>query len=618
MSQRENLLQQCTVKLTLTNNGWGTGFFVAPGWILTCAHVVKDLQSEPIQVRWQQKENWAQAMVQRFLPDYDLALLKVTPPLEANPPCVYLDESVQSRDHLHLFGYPDQDFPDGCPVNFSCDGLTGDDPALIKFALGQVRPGMSGSPLLNQRTGKVCGIVKFTREKSLDLGGGAVTTSVILNQFPELVEWQKLFHQKDQRWNNLVGERLTDKGMIQKNFDDTTNYQIQAGSHSNTFISVTNNHNDDPPQKTQTIKKILMLSANPDNNEISRRRAEVKEIRNALGRANNSDGQRFDLEERLTTSATDISQEILEVKPYIINISGHENGIEGVTLQTNPTNNTSIKSEELIADLFKHHAENIKCIILNGCYSESQAREIIKHIEFIIGISQDPQSEFAITFLDEFYYFLGTSRSIKDSYNAGCNKLQRIYHECNQLPVFLDKHDEVRRRDLEKKLISCDSAIETNKNNVKLWAEKADLLRDLGRLDEANDAFKKASLIQPEDNQNNKLEQFGNYDKAVDAYEKALAIEDTDYNIWWKKGKALFKLKKYSEAVQSYNRALALNPPSPNSYVIYREHGLISRRLEEYKESIISYKKSLSIEPKYRTSNYEKKQVYKKMYFGSN
>lgn len=191
MSQQENLLQQCTVKLTLTNNDWGTGFFVAPGWILTCAHVVKDSQSEPIQVRWQQQENWAQAIVQRFLPDYDLALLKVTPPLEANPPCVYLDESIQSRDNLHLFGYPDQDFPDGCPVNFSCDGLTGDDPALIKFASGQVRPGMSGSPLLNQQTGKVCGMVKFTRDRSLDLGGGAVTTSVILNQLPELVELQK-------------------------------------------------------------------------------------------------------------------------------------------------------------------------------------------------------------------------------------------------------------------------------------------------------------------------------------------------------------------------------------------------------------------------------------------
>ena len=57
MSQLENLLQQCTVKLTLPGRiGWGTGFFVAPGWILTCAQVVQEAKGEPVQVWWQKKE----------------------------------------------------------------------------------------------------------------------------------------------------------------------------------------------------------------------------------------------------------------------------------------------------------------------------------------------------------------------------------------------------------------------------------------------------------------------------------------------------------------------------------------------------------------------------------
>jgi tetratricopeptide (TPR) repeat protein len=202
MNQLEDLLQQCAVKLILPNRmGWGTGFFVASGWILTCAHVVQEAKGQPIQVRWQNQENWTQAVVEQALPEpYDLALLRVILPIDASPPCVYLDEAIQSRDPLYLFGYPDQDFPNGCPVTFSCEGLTGDEPALIKFALGQVRPGMSGSPLLNQRTGKVCGIVKFTRERSSDLGGGAVPTTVILAQFPQLVEQQRAFHQNNQRW----------------------------------------------------------------------------------------------------------------------------------------------------------------------------------------------------------------------------------------------------------------------------------------------------------------------------------------------------------------------------------------------------------------------------------
>ncbi len=203
MSQLEELLQQCTVKLTIPGRmGWGTGFFVAPGWILTCAHVVQEAKGQPIQVRWQSQENWAQAVVQRSSPTpHDLALLRVTLPIDTNPPCVYLDEEIRSRDPLYLFGYPDQDFPNGCPATFSCEGLTGDDPLLIKFALGQVRPGMSGSPLLNQRTGKVCGIVKFTRDRTIDLGGGATPTSVIFQHFPDLQQQNAQFHQQDTRWN---------------------------------------------------------------------------------------------------------------------------------------------------------------------------------------------------------------------------------------------------------------------------------------------------------------------------------------------------------------------------------------------------------------------------------
>jgi hypothetical protein len=206
MSQLEELLQQCTVKLTIPGRmGWGTGFFVAPGWILTCAHVVQEAKGQPIQVRWQSQENWAQAVVQRSSPTpHDLALLLVTLPSDTNPPCVYLDEEIRSRDPLYLFGYPDQDFPNGCPVTFSCEGLTGDDPLLIKFALGQVRPGMSGSPLLNQRTGKVCGIVKFTRDRTIDLGGGATPTSVIFQHFPDLQKQNAKFHQQDTRWKKFL------------------------------------------------------------------------------------------------------------------------------------------------------------------------------------------------------------------------------------------------------------------------------------------------------------------------------------------------------------------------------------------------------------------------------
>lgn len=48
MRQLEELLQHCVVKIVSNRGGWGTGFFVAPNQILTCAHVVRALQMRAI------------------------------------------------------------------------------------------------------------------------------------------------------------------------------------------------------------------------------------------------------------------------------------------------------------------------------------------------------------------------------------------------------------------------------------------------------------------------------------------------------------------------------------------------------------------------------------------
>jgi hypothetical protein len=200
------LLPRCTAKLSIPGKaGYGTGFFVANGLILTCAHVVKDTENIPIKVCWQDQEDFAEAVIDFYLPDpYDLALLRFTPPI-SDLPCVYLEESVQPEDKLYCYGYTDN-FPQGESVTFECEGFTGDNPSLLKFKDGQTRPGLSGSPLLNLRTGKVCGMVKFTRDRSSNLGGGGVDISIIFSVLRELERQNHAFHQQDYRWTKLLSK----------------------------------------------------------------------------------------------------------------------------------------------------------------------------------------------------------------------------------------------------------------------------------------------------------------------------------------------------------------------------------------------------------------------------
>ncbi|MEN8446805.1 MAG: hypothetical protein ABG776_17545, partial [Cyanobacteria bacterium J06555_13] len=59
----DELLQHCTVRIEVPGQkGWGTGFFVAPGLILTCAHVVKSLNADSkAQLSWQKTESFTDA-----------------------------------------------------------------------------------------------------------------------------------------------------------------------------------------------------------------------------------------------------------------------------------------------------------------------------------------------------------------------------------------------------------------------------------------------------------------------------------------------------------------------------------------------------------------------------
>ena len=198
--QIDKRLQHCTVRLKVSG-GHGTGFFVASGLILTCAHVVKGAGDKLIDVFWQAQNQHCKATIERVLEEayLDLALLRLNAEVQGHP-CVEFDESVpELGDRLFSYGYP-QDYPDGDSVTFEYEGesFKGNSP-LYKLKAGHVNYGLSGSPLLNQRTGKVCAIVNLSRNTSIDLGGRAVPVKVIFAQFPDLAELNQQFHQGNQQ-----------------------------------------------------------------------------------------------------------------------------------------------------------------------------------------------------------------------------------------------------------------------------------------------------------------------------------------------------------------------------------------------------------------------------------
>lgn len=205
----DDALPPCTVRIDVGDSHSGTGFFVAPNVVVTCFHVLK---SEEVSSAEARREITILTADGRRLPVLDrressptdaddLAVLRVD--ADGEHPCVLLDTGLRAGDPLHTYGYPIK-HPEGEPTSILSEGWTGGERSL-KLAYGQALPGMSGSPVLNLRTGGVCGVLKRSRDPRQALGGYAVPIRLLFELSPAL-QADNARHHKDAHgaWFDLL------------------------------------------------------------------------------------------------------------------------------------------------------------------------------------------------------------------------------------------------------------------------------------------------------------------------------------------------------------------------------------------------------------------------------
>ena len=61
----------------------------------------------------------------------------------------------------------------------------------------------------------------------------------------------------------------------------------------------------------------------------------------------------------------------------------------------------------------------MRCVVLNACYSQTQASAIAAHIDFVIGMSKAIGDRAAISFATAFYQALGFGKSVKTAFDLG-------------------------------------------------------------------------------------------------------------------------------------------------------------------------------------------------------
>nr|WP_042341884.1 AAA-like domain-containing protein [Calothrix sp. PCC 7507] len=176
------------------------------------------------------------------------------------------------------------------------------------------------------------------------------------------------------------------------------------------------------------MKKILILSANPNNTARLRLDKEVREIQAGLERAKIR--EQFEIITKWAVRPEDLRRSLLDHQPEIVHFSGHGEGDKGLVLE-DQNGQLQLVSTGSLGRLFKLFQSKIECVVLNACYSEAQAEAIHQHINHVVGMNQAVGDRAAIEFAVGFYDALGAGRTYDDAYEFG-----RIAIDLENIPEY--------------------------------------------------------------------------------------------------------------------------------------------------------------------------------------
>jgi hypothetical protein len=189
----------------------------------------------------------------------------------------------------------------------------------------------------------------------------------------------------------------------------------------------------------KSVKKILILSANPITTPRLRLDIEIREIEEGLRRAKHK-GQ-FMIQSKTAVRLRDFRRSLLEYEPHIVHFIGHGK-VDGILVEDEMGFAMLISSEEL-SRLFELFSDQVECVILSASYSAPQANAISKHIKYVIGMRKEITDKASIEFAVGFYEALGAGSTVENAFKFGCNAILKEFPDLPEhlIPVLKKRKD---------------------------------------------------------------------------------------------------------------------------------------------------------------------------------
>jgi hypothetical protein len=168
------------------------------------------------------------------------------------------------------------------------------------------------------------------------------------------------------------------------------------------------------------LVRILFLAANPSSTPPLRLDQEIRAIDQALRQASYRD--QFDLQQHWAVRASDLQAVLLRHQPQIVHFSG-AGGDAGQLVLEDDYGAAQPVSTGALGRLFEILAGDVRCVLLNACFSLPQAQAIAGHVDCVIGVAAEIGDAAAGRFSAAFYQALAYGRDVQAAFELGCNQI---------------------------------------------------------------------------------------------------------------------------------------------------------------------------------------------------
>lgn len=174
----------------------------------------------------------------------------------------------------------------------------------------------------------------------------------------------------------------------------------------------------DLSEKAVTMK-VLFLAANPLNEGRLKTDREANDLKVQLAAVRNAK-LKIEVEHAWAARNDQIQLEALNNQPDIIHFSGH--GDSNLIIFEDAQGNAVEVSGDAVARLVELVGA-VRCVVLNCCFSDSISKQILPHVEAVIGCNNTIDDEAAIMFTRAFYRALSHGANFQRAFDLARNEL---------------------------------------------------------------------------------------------------------------------------------------------------------------------------------------------------